>query len=1121
METVTMKSGLKERKHDLIERVAERIRDRLKADRARWAEPFARQFYEHVPPQDLASATTDAMYGAALSLWWFAQTLNDDEPRVRVYNPQLDDHGWTSSHTVVEIVNQDMPFLVDSISSELSRFKADVHVVIHPILHVERGKNGRITALREPGEEDDGTRTESWMHVQISEQPRSLHKDIQEGIERTLNAVKTSVEDWPALRARCQDLIQELRQDGALPVPKEEVAEAASFLDWVDDNNYTFLGYREYVYGSKGEAFATPVAESGLGILRDPRASVFSGLRMAERIPPHIRDVIKQPVLLRITKANRRSRVHRPVYMDTIAIKSFDAQGNVKGERFFVGLFTSSAYSASPPDIPVLRQKVDYAFEQAGFQPASHNGKVLRHILETYPRDELFQMTREELYDIALGVLHLQERQRIAVFVRRDPFERFVVCMVYVPRERLDTSLRRHFQQILVETFAGRASEYYTRVSDAPLARVRFVIQVTPGHIPQVDIEALQQRLAEAGRAWGDRLKEALIENRGEERGIACFRRFDGSFSAAYRDRFNEDQAVQDISRIETALAANDLAINLYRPIESQAHELRVKIYAAGDRMPLSEILPMLENMGLLVKSEEPFEVCPIGFEQPVWIRDFDVATRHGRGMDLGHVKDVFQDAFTAVWHGEVEDDGFNQLVMRARLTARQVSILRAYAKYLRQAQIPFSQDYMEQTLAEHGELARLLVELFESRFDPSGQGMSKQTGESLVRQIEKQLESVENLDDDRIIRRFLNIVQVTLRTNYYQMGADGAVKPYISLKLDSRRIDELPLPRPFREIWVYSPRVEAVHLRGGKVARGGIRWSDRREDFRTEVLGLMKAQMVKNTVIVPVGSKGGFFVKQPARGTLPNLREEVVECYKTMMRGLLDLTDNLQGDETVPPRHVVRYDDDDPYLVIAADKGTATFSDIANERLRGLRLLARRRVRLRRLGRLRPQAHGHHCPRRLGVGQAPLPRDGQGHPERGLHGPRHRRHGWRRLWQRHAAVEAHPLDRGVQPPAHLLRSGPGRGGELRRARAALHQREPELVRVRRQADLGGRRHLRTLREVDQGDAADEGALPRRRRARHAGRAHQGDVACPRRADLVRRHRHVRAREWRIAPRSR
>lgn len=644
-----------------------------------------------------------------------------------------------------------------------------------------------------------------------------------------------------------------------------------------------------------------------------------------------MRKLARKPNLLNLTKANSRSTVHRPSYMDYVGVKKFDENGNVIGERRFLGLYTFSAYSMSVFEMPVVRRKVKYTLERSGFSKGSHNEKDLVEILETYPRDELFQVSKEDLFDITMGILHLQERQRTRLFIRRDTYGRFFSCLVYVPRDHYDTEVRREMQEILKDSFGGVSSAFDVRLSESVLARLHFIVYVDPTNVPDYDAAEIEERLAETTRSWSDNLYDALIEGVGEERGNELFHKYRDAFPAGYRAGFLARTAVSDIGRIEELASEEDLSMSLYHPIEEPDEFLGFKLFRSGDQISLSTVLPLLEDMGVEVVDERPHKVEPLG-SPPVWIYDFGLVDESRGGFQTGEVREIFQDAFARAYRGLVENDGFNRLVLRARLTWRQVTILRAYCKYLRQAGTTFSQAYMEDTLFTNPHIARLLVDLFETRFDPKNDGESDRETERLKEQIEEALDEVVSLDEDRILRNFLDVTLATVRTNYYQTEDDGQPKVHLSFKFDPRRIPILPLPRPRFEIFVYSPRAEGVHLRGGEVARGGIRWSDRREDFRTEVLGLMKAQMVKNAVIVPVGAKGGFVVKRPpAEGGREALQNEVVACYRTLICGMLDLTDNLAEGEVVPPADVVRYDEDDPYLVVAADKGTATFSDIAN----------------------------------------------------------------------------------------------------------------------------------------------------------------------------------------------
>ncbi|MEZ5668592.1 MAG: NAD-glutamate dehydrogenase [Alphaproteobacteria bacterium] len=894
--------------------------------------------YSHVPPEDMQERGSDALLGAGLALFRLAYRWADGKPQVRIFNPDVEQHGWQSAHTIIEIVQRDMPFLVDSITTELNRRGLAVHLIVHPVLNVARADDGAITALCEaPGSVPEG-RGESHMHIEVDELTSPAELDaVRDGLLAVLNDVALAVADWRKMLDQSQALAEGLSERSA-GVAAEEVDEAVAFLRWLAADNFTFLGYRRYSFLGAGDAEMMEVDEgSGLGILRDPDVRIFRGRRELGRLPEEVRHFVRAPHLVQVTKANRRSTVHRGVHLDVISIKRFDDKGAVKGEHNFVGLFTSASYAQRAQTVPFLRAKLQAVLRLAGFPPKSHAAKALEHTLETFPRDEFYQIGVEDLARIAGGILNLQERQRTALFVRTDPFERFVSCFIYCPRDRYDTALRHKFGEILAEAFNGRVSTFYPELSaDAVLARVHMIIATEPGMIPDVDLAELEQRIVAASRSWADDLRVALVATLGEDKGLALHRLYAEGLPASYRERVAPQVAVFDLERIDRSRTEETLRLNLYRPIELPADAVRVKLYHPDRPVPLSDVLPMFEHMGLKVLTEAPFRI-ETRDGATIYVHDFEALTRDRMPIDVEHVKQRFEEAFLDVWNGVVEDDGFNALVLTSGLSSREVSMLRALAKYLRQAGIQYSEGYMAQALSNHPYLASCLLRLFRIRFDPAADGDRAAAEADLLAQIEAALADVSSLDEDRIVRRFLNLLTSILRTNAFQTAADGGPKAYLSFKLDSRKVDGLPLPRPMVEVFVYSPRVEAVHLRGGKVARGGIRWSDRREDFRTEVLGLMKAQMVKNAVIVPVGSKGGFVVKQPpapsgdAAADRQAQRDEGVACYQTFMRGLLDITDNLVDGALVPPDRVVRHDEDDPYLVVAADKGTATFSDIAN----------------------------------------------------------------------------------------------------------------------------------------------------------------------------------------------
>ncbi len=923
-----------EQKADRIERVVAHSREKLARDEANEVESFIRRFCDRAASEDVLSLSVENLYGATLSLWKFAATRAPGEAKIRVYNPRIEEHGWKSPHTVVEVVNDDMPFLVDSVTSALNLDGYNVHLLFHPIFRFERDTAGLRRRLCGHDDEAAEAIDESVMHFQIDEQgdPAALI-EIEQRIAAVLADVRASVLDWRSMLAKIDEALEELNAAPS-PLQEGEIAEGKALLQWMANNHFTFLGYREYAYDStKRQEPLLAIEGSGLGILRDPAKRVLRRGKSMGEISPDVQEFLRKPELVIVTKAVSRSTVHRPVHLDYVGIKRFGPEGTVVGERRFVGLFTSSAYNRTPREIPYLRRKLWRAMERSGLDPSSHDGKALLNILETYPRDELFQVSEEELTDTATGILGLEERPRIRLFVRRDKFERFNSCLVYVPRERYNTDIRRRFQNILTTAFNGRPSAFYTQVSESPLARIHFIVGTDPGEALDPDIGELEQRLVDAARSWDDDLHDALIERWGEDAGIRLWDKYGGAFPTAYKELFNAQMALFDIDKIEALAGGADVALNFYRRIEDGEEIARLKIYHPREAVALSDCLPMMEHMGLKVMEEHPYAIGAGPNAQLCWIQDFRMADPSGAALDFGKAKDKFEAAFARVWRGEMEDDGFNQLVLRAGLDWRQVVVLRAYCKYLRQTGIAFSQHYMEATLAANPEIARLLCALFATLFEPAAGDDRASRADALTEDIRAAFDGVASLDEDRILRRFLNLVRSTLRTNFYQPAEDGGPKPYLSLKLDSQQVQELPLPRPFREIFVYSPQVEGVHLRGGRVARGGLRWSDRREDFRTEVLGLMKAQMVKNAVIVPVGSKGGFVPKRlPVDGDRDAWLAEGIASYKTFIRGLLDLTDNLDGDRVVPPADVVRHDDDDPYLVVAADKGTASFSDIANE---------------------------------------------------------------------------------------------------------------------------------------------------------------------------------------------
>ncbi|CAG2128501.1 NAD-glutamate dehydrogenase [Cupriavidus numazuensis] len=908
-------------------------RERLPAAGFELLEPILRHYYDQTDSDDLIHREVADMYGAVMAHWQTAQKFVPGTARIRVYNPNLEEHGWHSDHTVVEIVNDDMPFLVDSVTMEINRLGLALHSAIHPVFRVWRSPKGGIERIEVGGAGGDAaSHLESFIHFEVDRtgEPARLEA-LRTGIARVLGDVRAAVEDWQRMRDITETTIGNMAQ--APDANSADSTEGRAFLQWMLDNHFTFLGQRDYQLVSQDQRyFLRGMPDTGCGILREslrpPEADDLTPL------PAAATSIIQGSSPIFLTKANSRATVHRPGYLDYIGVKLLDANGKLFGERRFVGLYTSTAYTSPIAEIPQVRRKCANILARAGFLTKGHLYKSLVTILEQYPRDELFQIDEDELFDIAIGILRLQEHQRTRLFVRRDRFDRFVSCLVFVPRDKYNTDLRQKIQKILMGAFHGSACEFTPLLSESPLARIQLTVRGEPGSMPQVDTQELESRIVQASRRWQDDLADALHESRGEEQGNSLLRRYGSSFPAGYREDYPARTAVRDIELMEHALQGNGIAMNLYRPIEAVPGAFRFKVYRAGEPIALSHSLPMLEHLGVRVDEERPYLIEPDG-GAPVWIHDFGLEiadSASGADFDIERIKALFEDAFARAWNGEIENDDLNRLVLRAELAARDVTILRAYAKYLRQVGSTFSDAYIERALTGNPGIAAKLVALFVARFDPATMSTRDTRCQQLLADIETALDQVPNLDEDRILRLFLGVVNATVRTNYFHRDTGGQPRPFVSFKFNPSQVPGLPEPRPMFEIWVYSPRVEGVHLRGGRVARGGLRWSDRREDFRTEVLGLMKAQMVKNTVIVPVGSKGGFVVKRPPPPTDRDaFLQEGVACYQTFLRGLLDLTDNLVAGALVPPPDVVRLDDNDPYLVVAADKGTATFSDFAN----------------------------------------------------------------------------------------------------------------------------------------------------------------------------------------------
>jgi glutamate dehydrogenase len=910
-------------------------------------EAFLRRYYWHVAAEDIIDRDIVDIFGAAASHRRSAQHRPQGTAVVTVYTPTVDEYGWSSGHTIVEVVTDDMPFLVDSVTMALAERDHAIRLVVHPQMVVRRDITGELVEVCDFSESDprvadtSDALVESWMHVEIDRTGAPDEQDrIKTQLEDVLRDVREAVEDWPRMRQRAEDLAEELGT-ADLPVSDVEIEEARELLSWLADDHFTFLGYREYVLDQvDGEDVLRAITGTGLGILRSDQD--LSG--SFAKLPAEVRAKAREKHVLVLTKANSKATVHRPAYLDYVGVKMFDESGEVIGERRFLGLFSSTAYTESVLRIPVLRRRVREVVNQAGFAPASHSGKDLLQVLETYPRDELFHTPVGELLPTALAVMHVQERRNLRMFVRRDDYGRYLSILVYLPRDRYNTDVRERIQHLLLAATDGDSIDFTARIGESVLARLHFVVRMRRDEpLPDVDVISLEKQLVAATRSWIDELTDALVEQVGEEDAARLLRRYRDGFPEGYKENFSARTAVSDVRRLEELPAADGLGMNLYQPVGGLAADRRLKIYRTGTPISLTQVLPILSRMGVEVVDERPYEIIrrSSNAASTAYIYDFGLRYERQRVSDGDRLKVLFQDAFSAVWRDEAESDGFNALVPLAGLSWRQASILRAYAKYLRQIGSTFSQSYLEESLTGHVDIARMLIDLFEIRFDPdrfaggnAGLTARKAAAHQLTTQIETALEQVASLDQDRILRSFLRLINATLRTSYFRLDPRGG-QAAMSFKLDARSLPDLPNPKPAFEVWVYSPRVEGVHLRFGPVARGGLRWSDRREDFRTEILGLVKAQAVKNAVIVPVGAKGGFVAKQLPD---PSVNREAwlaegIDCYRMFVRAILDITDNRATDRSVvPPARVVRHDGDDPYLVVAADKGTATFSDVANE---------------------------------------------------------------------------------------------------------------------------------------------------------------------------------------------
>lgn len=917
----------------IMKQLFDYAKEKVRAEKFELLKPFLEQYYAQASVDELKTRTVRDLFGAVLSHWELMYQRQPGQYLRHVFNPDLKTDGWETSHTVLQFILDDQPFLVDSLRNAINRAGLSVHFVVNlGGMKVVRNTKHYITDILPLDSTENKAIKEAPIYIEIDRQtnPQVLAK-LQNELDHVIHDARVVVADWPKMLHEIRLALIEIDQHKP-PVNDKELEEIKAFLKWLMDNRFTFLGYRKYDQVGEGEDKALQlVPHSGLGVLRDTPQSKLK--RYYTTLPPEaLKLALSTKHVLLLAKTNTYSTVHGNRYTDYISVKRFNDQGEIIGEHWFVGLYTSTVYTDSTRIIPVVRLKVKTILQDSGLPENGHSYKTLEHILETLPRDDLFHASYEELAKLAVGILQLQDRHCIRLFSRKDIFNRFISCLVYVPRDDFSIELVNKMQEILLASFHGLDISFTTLFSDSILARIHFTLRLDPKKHHRYHLATIEEKLILVGRSWRNDLHEYFIKHFGEEYGNALMMRYHRAFSVGYQEVFTPEEAIFDVDYIEKLSDKDTLQASLYSSGNTSDHIVHFKLFCSEGSIPLSDAIPILENMGLRVISEHPYKIqFPDG--KSVWINDFHMSYPKNTVLNVKEIRDIFQESFKKIWHKSAEDDRLNCLVLSAQLSWREVTILRAYSKYLKQIGFTFSQDYMQETFERNPSVAQLLVQLFYSKFNPEQQTDNITSVLSSVEEkIKQALEMVVNLDDDRILRMFLNLIQATVRVNYFQLDSTHTCKCYVSFKFNPTEVQDLPLPLPKHEIFVYSTRFEGVHLRADKVARGGLRWSDRREDFRQEILGLMKAQQVKNAVIVPAGAKGGFVLKQlPMDSSREETMKEGIACYQNFIRGLLDLTDNYQGNTIVNPPRTICYDEKDPYLVVAADKGTATFSDIAN----------------------------------------------------------------------------------------------------------------------------------------------------------------------------------------------
>jgi glutamate dehydrogenase len=876
---------------------------------------FTRLWWSRIPEEDLLPRDAGNDSAASIAAWRRFRTRQPVSTQIHVSNPSPARDGWHSRHTVVMVMTPDMPFVTDSVLMALSHDGLITHHLGNVVLSTERDASGVLRAI---STDRSWPVREVFIYAEIDRIGEAEARALQERLSAALTDVRTAVDDFPAMKARLAELTEALRTDPP-PLPPDEVAESLAFLDWLSQNNFTFLGYRSFDYR---DGMIRQDEPRTLGVMRNRNTATTRPLSEQN---DRVQAFLLAPTVLAFSQSGTRSRVHRPAYPDYIGVRQFDPAGRVVGEHGFLGLYTSRVYLERPERIPVVRRKVARVIERSGLDPAGFDGKVLNQVLATYPKDELFQMSEDDLYQTAMGITYIHERRRTRLFVRHDPYGLFVHCLIYLPRDQYSTQARLRIQEILVNAYQAEDAEFEPFFSESILVRLQINLRIRPGARPEADARALEARLVAVTRDWNADFQDALVERYGDSRSRHIAREYALAFPAGYRERYDIATAVEDIDVVQGLSTETPLASYFYRRPEDAPDRAHLKLFHLGATLTLSDVVATLENMGLRICSEHPYQIQRAS-ELPAALLDFDLL--YPQPLELDRIGQRFADAFSRIWRGDADNDRYNRLLLAAGLDWRQIQVLRTYARYMKQIRFGFSQEFISDTLCKYPSIAADLIHYFEARFDPSRDDAETLT--ALESKLLQACDQVALLNEDRILRRYLTLMQATMRVNHFRSDAHGRHRQFLSIKLKPQLIDELPKPVPAYEIFVASPHMEGVHLRGGPIARGGLRWSDRAEDYRTEVLGLVKAQTVKNAVIVPTGAKGGFIVRQPAEDRAA-FRAQGIACYQDFIRGLLDLTDNVEEGRLIAPPGVRRHDDDDPYLVVAADKGTATFSDTAN----------------------------------------------------------------------------------------------------------------------------------------------------------------------------------------------